>query len=188
MPKLDPRKLQALVSPAQIHRPPDGGKPDLAGVLYARPNPDQSRKCCANCFMWVTDESCVIHERGINIPGDAVCGYHVFGEPRDPVQVEDQGIKPVSPGLSGLIRVPGGTSCDICLFYEPVDLEAGRCYAVNAPDGTPARVEAKGCCARWFSATALPRPLDVPMEAPLPATGMAGPSVFGGSSPPREGY
>ncbi len=116
--------------------------PEPWGVLYAPPNRDGSRKSCANCFMWSKDKRCLIHDRDREIAPDAVCGYHVFGKPLD--RWVNRGVQALDPALTGLAKVPGGTSCDLCLWFEK-----GMCLAVRGPDGNPAQVQGKGCCARW---------------------------------------
>jgi hypothetical protein len=116
--------------------------PGPAGVLYAPPNKDDSRKSCGNCFMWSGDKRCLIHDRDLEVSADSVCGYHVFGKPLK--KWVDRGIQALDPALTGLEKVPGGTSCDLCMWFEK-----GLCLAVRGPDGNPAKVQAKGCCARW---------------------------------------
>jgi len=116
--------------------------PEPWGVLYSSPNKDESRKMCSNCFMWSADKRCLIHDRDLEIAPDANCGYHVPGKPLK--QWVDRGIQVQDPALTGLMKVPGGTSCDLCLWYE-----SGMCLAVRGPDGNPAKVQPLGCCARW---------------------------------------
>jgi hypothetical protein len=118
------------------------------GVLYARPNPDGNRKACGNCFMWAKTERCWIHAPGLKVPADAVCGYHVFGPPSD-ARPEIELLAPVDPAYSGLEVVEGGTSCDVCRYYETETPSSGRCHAVRDDVGAFAEVEAMGCCARF---------------------------------------
>lgn len=112
------------------------------GVLYAPPNKDGSRKSCKNCFMWSEDSRCLIHDQNLEILPSSVCGYHCYGKPLK--KWIDRGVQPIDPALSGLIPTQDGTSCDLCMWFED-----GICLAVSGPDGTPAKVQGKGCCARW---------------------------------------
>lgn len=125
----------------------DAPLPRLSGVLYERPNPDGTRKLCANCTHWLRDQTCNIHGPEIMVPPDAVCGYHVYGTPRD--VRDEQPKQPVEPELSGLKQVRAGVSCDVCRYYEPGDATHGVCLAVIDDDRAPAIVEALGSCARW---------------------------------------
>lgn len=127
-------------------------KPTQAEVLYSPANPDNSRKACRNCVMWMKDMTqCVIHDSDVPVPDDAVCGYHVYGEPN--VGLSRMNGEPVSPELSGLERVPSGASCDICQFYSPRGAIRGVCSAVRGfePGEDTSEVQALGCCARWVS-------------------------------------
>lgn len=133
--------------------------PQAWGVLYAHPNPDGSRKQCQNCMMWIRrDEDgkpkCMIHPRTLEVTAEMVCGYHVHGAPLEKRMDHPGGLTPVNPRFSGLGVVPGGTTCDLCLYYEAKDEASGLCYAVSKGDepplgDPPTPVEAKGCCARW---------------------------------------
>lgn len=123
------------------------------GVLYARPNPDGSRKKCGNCMMWVSgEEACAIHEKSQSVKESMVCGYHVFGKPMK-AWMDHPGIEPVTPEFSGLEEVGEGTSCDTCKHYEiqSVSKKKGLCHAVAPEAGKepPTPVDALGCCARW---------------------------------------
>jgi len=128
--------------------------PTPSEVLYVRPNSDGTRKACANCYAYAsTQRRCYIHDPNLDVAPDAVCGYHVFSrkvlavfDPSDRLPMDY-----VTPAESGLERVPGGSSCDLCRFYEPVDLENGLCYAVADFEGStePTSVQPLGCCARW---------------------------------------
>ncbi len=136
----------------------DAPLPQAWGVVYARPNPDGSRKSCQNCMMFIPrDEDgrgkCSIHARTQEIKPDDTCGYHVFGTPMDK-WMDHPGMDPVDPKYSGLGNVPGGTSCDVCVYYEGQGEGKGLCHAVASGDEPPAgpppvTVEAKGCCSRW---------------------------------------
>lgn len=124
--------------------------PKAWGVLYAPPNPDGTPKACVNCFLWVSGESrCVIHERHVEVPASAVCGYHVFGFPMQR-WINIPGLAPVDPALSGLEDTGDGTICGTCRFYKPLADGNGLCRAVAAADGHPPQeVQEYGCCARW---------------------------------------
>jgi hypothetical protein len=119
-----------------------GGLPHVQQVLYQGPNPDGSRKKCENCFMWCKDNKCLAFAKDQPVKKTQVCGYHVFGTPRP--KWEDMGVQHMDTKLAGLEEVGSGTSCDICEYYDE-----GRCLAVKGEDGRPAKVEPKGCCARW---------------------------------------
>lgn len=120
--------------------------PQLWGVLYAGPNQNGERKACSNCMffsqgnpaaalMGAMGSNCQVLP--VSVTPDQVCGYHIpAGEKAD-------------PELAGLERVPGGTSCDTCRYYEPDSATSGHCEAVDGEDGGPAIVEAMGCCGRW---------------------------------------
>lgn len=142
-----PEQLALLVEGRTGTRSPPVAYPGPAGVLYAPPNADGSRKSCANCCLWAEkDGECLVHPRGLKVSADAVCGYHVFGEPQlfASAIVRPEGI---DPKLSGLEEVPGGTSCDLCKYFD----DRGLCRAVSDPKtgAPPAKVEPLGCCARW---------------------------------------
>ena len=121
------------------------------GVLYSGPNPDGTRKMCLNCMMYAAnDRTCNIHAPNVEVAPMAICGYHVYGYPMEE-RMEHPGIVYVDPALSGLEVIPGGTSCDICIYYAPTSREKGLCHAVaKEKDGLPPQpVEALGCCSRW---------------------------------------
>lgn len=139
------KRLRVLVNGPSDNGP---GLPTLDQVLYARPNPDGSRKACENCMFWARSNQCAIHSRDLTIGASAICGYHVFGQPTK--VREDRGQDPIEPELSGLAQVPGGTSCDTCRWYEG-RAAGGLCNAVSNGEGGRASVDAKGCCARWQS-------------------------------------
>lgn len=124
-------------------------KPD--GALYRHPNPDDTRKACLNCVMWVASENrCVIHLRDQEVGGDQLCGYHIFGAPLLE-WVDYPGIMPVTPDLSGLRWVGPGAACASCKFYRGRDENGGLCVGVSDPEtrqpGVP--VESRGWCARY---------------------------------------
>jgi len=115
------------------------------GILYAPPNPDGSRKQCGNCIMWSKDNKCTIHSADVEVTENSICGYHVFGNPM-PERMEHEGMMPVTPALSGLEVIQGGTSCDICMYHFP---DEGKCLGAVGADGKLLDVEPKGCCSRW---------------------------------------
>ena len=124
-------------------------KPD--GALYRRPNPDETRKACRNCVMWVpTLERCIIHSKDQDVDGDQWCGFHVFGEPRKG-WVEYEGILPMTPDLSGLRKVGPGAACASCKFYRYQDENHGVCIGVSDPKTRHPGVvvESRGICARY---------------------------------------
>lgn len=126
------------------------GLPKTWGVLFAYPNPDGSRKACANCLMWVRTQTCMVHEPTLAVPMNAVCGYHIYGEPHLEREHDHKKVQFLDPELSGLEQVPGGTSCDRCKWYEPQMPNQGLCNAVlENESNSPALVEALACCARW---------------------------------------
>lgn len=115
------------------------------GVLYAKPNPDGSRKKCENCFMWVQGkDQCMIHKEAEHVTEHHVCGYHVYGTPMK--EWKDQGIAHMEPKESGLVLTEDGSSCDLCKWYEH-----DKCYAVAGRDNStgPVPVDDLGCCSRW---------------------------------------
>lgn len=124
----------------------NGPLPEAWGVLYANPNPDDSRKQCINCMMWSRDDRCSIHEDSVEVTEDHVCGYHVYGEPMDE-RMDHPGMAAVTSELSGLTLIPGGTSCDICRLYFAE--EGNKCLGAVGSDGNLLDVQPKGCCARW---------------------------------------
>ena len=120
------------------------------GVLYAKPNPDDTPKMCGNCIMWsFRDQKCSIHKASLEVLYDAICGYHVFGKPMEN-RPEHPGMDPVDPGLSGFDIVPGGTYCGSCIYYEDHGEGKGVCHGVAKTNGVPPQpVDFMGCCARW---------------------------------------
>lgn len=126
-------------------------RPELGDVLYVAPNPDNSRKMCENCFMWQAKrETCMIHDPGIIVLADMVCGYHVYGKPQtDGCVLQD--VQFVEPETSGLEQVSSGTSCDNCEHYRQHAQTEGACRAVGDSEDSEAdaMVKALGCCARW---------------------------------------
>ena len=117
-------------------------------MLYQKPNPDGSRKSCNNCVTWVRTNRCLVHDPDLEVKKNMICGYYIYGTPQErwPESWEHE---PVDKELSGLDTVDGGTSCDVCKWYDGDDDE-GLCQAVNELGTTsPAPVQARGCCARW---------------------------------------
>ena len=145
----------------------DAPLPEPWGVLLAHPNPDGSRKSCGNCMMWARADQCAIHDPDLVITADQTCGYHVFGQPMEMLP-DHPGTQYVDPDYSGLELVPGGTSCDLCIYYEPVDEESGWCHQISAPDaGPPWPVGPLMCCAAWDDGASEPE-LENPEPVELP--------------------
>jgi hypothetical protein len=143
-----PSQLAVFVEGRTGTPSPQVAYPLPSGVLYAPPNADGSRKGCGNCAFWAENDSlCAIHG-DLPITYDQVCGYHVFGEPQvfATAMIRPQGL---DPSLTGLELIPGGTSCDLCRFFDG----QSACRAVADPETgyPPMRVEPLGCCARWES-------------------------------------
>lgn len=115
--------------------------PSPDGVLYAPPNPDGSTKSCKNCYLWKKPNRCAIHGPKVLTTAQHICGYHLFGDPSRSAGMV--AVEPISPKLSGLERVPGGTTCGSCRYFT-----GSHCRAVQV-NGAPAKVQALGCCARW---------------------------------------
>jgi len=132
-------RLTEQEEPVQEHLP------KAWGILYANPNPDDSRKQCLNCIMWSRDNRCSIHESDEETTEDHTCGYHVYGNPMEERMVHE-GMDAVTPDLSGLELIPGGTSCDICEYYVE---DSSTCRVAVGDDGKHLQVAPKGCCARW---------------------------------------
>lgn len=128
-------------------------KPNLGQALYAEPNPDGTTKRCENCLLWITEHQaeCVIHAPEVFVGPDFICGYHVFGPPYPAREDDGEGIAFVDPELSGLEQVPGGTACEVCSHYDPMNITQGYCHAVDSAEepGSPAVVAPKGCCNMW---------------------------------------
>jgi len=115
--------------------------PTKAEALYVEPTARKEGRSCRNCVMWSRTDQCLIHEPSLHISGDYVCGYHSPGEPME--ALPDRKREYVSPGLSGLVLVPGGTYCGVCRWAEN-----GKCRALQE-HGEPAAIEEYSCCARW---------------------------------------
>jgi len=147
---MDKRRLAVLADEPSSDEASLEGLPEPWGVLYQRPNMDGSRKSCGNCMMWVETSQCVIHDPELEIDASYTCGYYVFGDPHTGDWADQRHIQYVTPELSGLEQVPGGTSCDICVHYTKSGPIEGSCDAVRDPDIDGfARVDALGCCAAW---------------------------------------
>jgi len=121
-------------------------QPTPAEVLFEPPFANGSRKACMNCGLFVESQptTCVIHGE-LQVAWDAICGYHVAGRPMSPRTARELDFAVIAPALSGLERVPGGTSCDICAHYRRIDRESGTCVAVYQEPV----VAARACCSRW---------------------------------------
>jgi hypothetical protein len=125
--------------------------PEPWAVLYVHPTKNGDRRNCRNCIMFSTEDGkCEIMDPSkTSVTPDHVCGYHVFGKPMKEFSAR-AGIQYVDPKTSGLSVVKGGTSCDVCKFFESGESGKGTCRGVIVK-GKPATVEAKGCCARYQS-------------------------------------
>ena len=134
------------------HDEPASMLPRPAQVLYSQPNPDGSRKSCANCALWGGGNGghCAIHAPSFLARAMGGCGYHVPGKPMA-MRVQLPGLVPCDPKLSGYLEVEGGTSCDVCRFYQAGTGATGHCRAVVNQSGHASTVWALGCCARWES-------------------------------------
>lgn len=143
---------KALAVLSGHHNEAGVGNPKPNEVLYTPPNADGSRKKCANCTLYESPpRTCMIHAADVLVEADDVCGYHVYGRPLDgATSGHREFMQAVDPELSGLAKVPGGTSCDTCAHYTPSGTLAGTCGAVSDPEeDAPALVQPLGCCARW---------------------------------------
>lgn len=148
----DPKKtiteLQRLLEPEGKGDLKTAPPPELDEVLYVEPAPGGERRNCSNCVLWAPlMEQCSIHGSGVEATADHVCGYHVFGSPTKEWK-DLKGLQPVSPKFSGLILAKGGTACENCQHFTPMEEEDGICAAVYKKK-RPAHVHPKGCCARW---------------------------------------
>lgn len=123
--------------------------PTLSDVLYTPPNLDGSRKRCGNCCLYLgKDWRCLLHDKDLFIGTLAVCGYHVYGKPLD-ARPRGFSCDPIAPKLSGLIDTTG-TGCDRCAWYQTAEPgQSPQCAGVYT-HGKPAKVEPRGCCARWI--------------------------------------
>lgn len=143
-------RLRTLINLEQMEPEPfEARLPEPSEVLYAEPNPDNSRKACGNCLMWSQEKACFLHSPDLAVEGDMICGHYVFGTPamaHDPQQLPRF---PLSPESTGLERAPGGASCDLCAHYERDNSIEGTCRAVIGADGESTVVSALGGCTRW---------------------------------------
>lgn len=147
----DSKKLRLLAWRGDDALEDEISRPTPGDVLYVEPNPDRTRKTCANCFLWrSTNQTCAIHDPSVVVVADMICGYHVYGQPQEADLVLSS-LQVVSPSNSGLEHVAGGTSCDNCKHYRPSAQTSGHCVAVADPDDqdVDVLVDALGCCARW---------------------------------------
>lgn len=143
MPPVRPAQLATLVAAQTGTTAPQAPPPTPVEVAYAPPNLDGSRKNCVNCYQWAqADQQCAIHG-DMPIEPDLVCVYHVFGQPQ---MFSTAFIKPpaMDPAVTGLVRAPNGSSCDLCRFFD------GTCRAVVDPQTMriPFRSKPLGCCNR----------------------------------------
>lgn len=116
--------------------------PTKAEALYV--GPAGGRKGCHNCVLWLKiTERCSIHKPDIRVESDHVCGYWIGGIPHTEKSPLTQ-VMFVTPELSGLMKVPGGTSCNRCRWST----RESTCQALQE-GGKPAQIQALGCCSRW---------------------------------------
>ncbi len=130
-----------------------GPLPTYSEAVYKHPNPDGSRKSCANCIMFAKDENrCVIHPSDLVVRSHYYCDYHVFGAPATQGTAHP-GMRAVDPAFSGLRLAGGGLSCDLCIYYSPHDNDQGHCTALTPEEGSTrhAPVAALASCARLRS-------------------------------------
>lgn len=167
---MDPKRLRIWTGAVLDEGPP---KLNLSQTLYAPPNPDHSRKQCLNCIFWLGGrgpmgteggdgatggrEECFIHDADVIVLPDMVCGYHVFGVSLGgSVGAFRENMQPVTPELSGLEQVKGGSSCDSCRHFAGTpETPSGLCQALYETEldelGEPmhAVVQSQGCCCAW---------------------------------------
>lgn len=127
--------------------------PTPGEALYRHPNTDGTPKACRNCMMYVPSENrCVIHDRGLEVTEDLICGYHIFGVPMEK-WMEHPGMEALTPDLSGLRNAGSGLVCANCRFFEDLGNGKGNCSGVADPNTgqPPASVELMGFCARHKS-------------------------------------
>lgn len=125
--------------------------PEPWGVLYVTPNDTRTPRICGNCIFWAKDDNrCLLHPPDVETVINAVCGYHVSGDPVDKWQ-HIPGINFLEPKLSGLEVTKNGTWCQNCRYYEPKTALTGLCHAManHKTEEPPVKVQAEGCCARW---------------------------------------
>jgi len=138
-------ELEIILAETKQEKKETFDKPYMSGVVYSKPNSDDSRKNCKNCALWVTTQNCLIHPRSLVVSGDEICGHHLHGKPRaEWLQLE--GIDPLDPKFSGVQKADGGASCDSCVFYRE---DGHKCSGVVSEGGELATVEALGRCSRW---------------------------------------
>jgi hypothetical protein len=141
-------ELKKLLEPEAQDDPKGADLPELGEALYVEPAPGGEHRNCSNCILWQPLlTQCSIHETSVEVTEFHVCGYHVFGSPSK--QWKDlKGLQPVNPKFSGLVLAKGGTACENCNHWTPMEDDDGICAAVMKR-GKPAHTASKGCCARW---------------------------------------
>lgn len=127
--------------------------PKLNEVVYEIPV-GRTTKSCSNCFMWSTDNHCMIHAPDRLVFAFDGCSYHVPQKPNAklPTKRISLPLIPVEPELSGLGFYPGGTRCGSCVHFRPAigETTAGICVRVRQDFAEKyAVVDAYGCCARY---------------------------------------
>jgi hypothetical protein len=117
-------------------------KLDSWQVLYVPPNPDGTRKRCANCPLWRdVSRRCLIHKASQEVTADHVCGYHFYGKPYVDVPSGAEHTEPLSAEVTGLEEVRGGVSCDKCSYFGN-----GYCSLLSQS------VHPMACCSGWTPA------------------------------------
>lgn len=151
----DKRRLKVWAADPGYEEDEPVARPFPGEALYARPNPDGTRKACQNCVQWVESaEQCLLMDEDVVVPAEAICGYHVFGKLSDGVAemiLQQRTIAPIDPEFSGF-DTAGGTSCDRCAHYAAMSPADGKCKLLLDPDeDTDFTVEPLACCAHWVS-------------------------------------
>ena len=146
-----PQLLALLGHPSESDAP----LPSLAAMSFKPPNPDQTRKMCANCALFSSAEStCFIHDSLFRIKPSYWCSYHVFGTPN--MQAPRGGMLPVLPEHSRLQPTVHGASCAECRWYESRTGAQGACLAALGARGEAPTVDAQSVCGRWSSVVSQP--------------------------------
>lgn len=114
--------------------------------LYLDPRfaPKSKWAQCSTCRDWIIDRHCVIHKQSVNVPGDASCGFYVWGVPK-PRGTECLGR--VTPEESGL--VVRDVRCENCKWFDATgECEFYKLLNKRLPDtfDLNVRVDKQGCC------------------------------------------
>lgn len=128
--------------------------PKLNEVVYEIPI-GRTTKSCSNCFMWSSDNHCMIHAPDRLVFGFDNCSYHLPLKPNTEPATKRVNLPlvPVEPEMSGLGLYPSGTRCGSCIHFRPgagAKTTAGLCARVRQDFAEKyAAVDAYGCCARY---------------------------------------